>query len=162
MKKLVRELKIKFLLNEEDKLFPISKINKDLFPDIKYDYIISGSYVLKMFGLLDRNYNDIDLVFQNEIEYNNFIKDFRLEQNTSGYIDHADERCKNYKGFVNIKGQKYDLFLNQYLDKDILDIDNYKILSPYKIINHKIDFLQNELINKKHFKDLLYINTKLN
>ena len=114
-----------------------------------------------MFGLLDRNYNDIDLMFQDKIDYDVFIKDFNLQQNESGYFDNSDEKCKNYKGFVNIKGQKYDLFLNQYLDRDILDIDNFKILSPYKIINHKIDFLQNELINKKHFKDLLYINTKL-
>lgn len=160
MKKLIRDLKIKFILKDE--LMPISKINEKLFPDKKYGYIISGSYVLKIFGLLDRPYNDIDLVFQNEIEYNIFIKDFKLQQNTSGYIDHADERCKNYKGFVEIQEQKYDIFLNKYQNDDLLEIDKFKILNPYRIINHKIDFLENELINKKHFKDLLYINTKLN
>ena len=162
MKKLIRELKINFILNEEEELLPISKIDDSLFPDKKYNYIITGSYILRIFGLLDRNNNDFDLAFNNSEDYSKFITDYKLLQNTSGYIDNADERCKTYKGFVEIKGQKYDLFLNNYLTKDILEINNFKILNPYKIINHKIDFLDNELINKKHFKDLLYINTKLN
>jgi len=162
MKKLVRELKIKFLLNEEEKLFPISKINPNLFPDKKYNYIISGSFILKMYGLLERKINDIDLVFDTQEECDAFLKDYKLLQNTSGYIDHTDELCKNYLGYITINDFKFDIFLNKYYTKDIIMIDEYRTLNPYKIINHKINFLENELINKKHFKDLLYINTKLN
>ena len=162
MKKLVRELKIKFLLIEEENLIILSKINSNLFPDKKYNYIISGSYILKLYGLIDRAINDFDLVFETQEECDVFLKKFSLKQNLSGYINHSDELCKNYLGYVQFNNFKFDIFINKYNDYDVSIIDGFRTLNPYKIINHKINFLKNELINKKHFKDLLYINTKLN
>lgn len=162
MKKIIRDLKLKFLLNESETLFPIQKINQKLFPDKKYNYIISGSFILKIYGLIDRDINDIDIVFETQEECDIFLKDYKLLQNTSGYIDHSDELCKNYLGFIQLNNLKFDIFINKYHDNDIIMIDEFRTLNPYKIINHKINFLNNELVNKKHFKDLLYINTKLN
>lgn len=137
------------------------KENKDKFifliENFKDD-IISGSFVLSLYDLMDRSINDIDIA----------IKESRYDKY---YIGEYDDHIPNRLGIVDFK-HKVGLFSSKTYNIDFFiqspDIEYHtflykgvplKIHNPIQIITHKIELASN---STKHKRDLYLIFNSFN
>lgn len=125
--------------------------------------VITGSFALRLLGLLWRKNNDIDILIADKHRYNSYVLDDRYDS------EFSCERRLGYKKFThkkNIFSKSYsfdvDFFENQnpnfiscnYSNK------NYKIHNPFEIINYKLRILENSKDRdnfNKHKEDLINI-----
>lgn len=151
----IRDLKVKIINNEfnfEIKENRIKSFKKELdfishyFKDTD---ILSGSLALSLYGLIERNINDIDILINDENRYQHYLKrgyDIDLP-NHLGY-----KYLKHKKNFLSFKKEyKVDFFLNK--DKDYNELDyngkKIKIHKPLKILEFK-----DKINSSKHHEDL--------
>lgn len=154
LKSELRDLKLKIVSGEYE-----FKINKDFLKDnrklinfIKSSFpndIVSGSFVLRSYGLINRELNDLDILINDSNRYTGYTK--------GGYNDEEDE-ISNRLGYKEIsykdgffsrkKTYKVDFFQNESASYSI--IDGVKFHNPMEILNLKMSMLN----NSKHRKDL--------
>lgn len=164
----IRNLKIR-IISGDFEVKPsdvnIKKHNKELnfiLNKLSKDDIITGSLALKLYGLLDRQIGDIDIII-NEDRYGSY--------RIGGYGDLPMDNRLGYKRIVDKvrwpfprKEYEVDFFLNdgsvKYKEIDF-NGEKLKVQNPIDIINQKmIIHFKNSPI--KHYKDLITIFDKVN
>lgn len=139
-----RDLKLKVINNEvklsisDDRIEVLSdklEFIQNTFPND----IISGSLALKLFGLLNRDHNDIDILIKDKGRY-------------------SDYSFKYKKGFLS-RTIKYDVDFFHDIDSSYTECKfNGKILkihNPLEVINYKINMIMGSNdSNHKHRNDL--------
>ena len=152
----IRNLKIKIINNEIDfKIKNLKKFKKELdfiSSIFKKDDILTGSLALSLYGLLERNINDIDVLINDEDRYSNYTirgYDVKLPNHLGyKYIDYK----KNFFSFR--KEYKVDFFINcdQEYNELLYNGKKIKIHNPIKILEFK-----NRINSSKHNEDLYRI-----
>lgn len=164
MESLIRNIKIDILTGV--KKFPITsdaiKKNKKmlnfLLKNTSEEDVITGSLALSLYGLLDREINDIDLLIKDTDRHSEYV--------SSGLYG-GDVICDNRLGFVEFtdrssffRSENYtvDYFINKGCIFDSFVYKGRKILvsSLFDIIDYKID-----LDSRKHRMDLRFIKEKI-
>jgi hypothetical protein len=159
-----RNLKLKIIKGDYEFKFSESKTNmlrneldfisKKLLPTD----VITGSIALKLYGLLDRNYSDIDIIIEDKSRYDNYSRNVRY-----GSLDDTDldtrlghKQLSYKKGFFSRK-KKYavDFFENSGVSYNELEFNGYKfrVHSPMELIDTKIGLCEDQ----KHFEDIDFI-----
>ena len=123
--------------------------------------IISGSLALKIYGLLDRDINDIDILIDDKDRFDNYVNDYY-----GSYKSHKNqnkiERRLGYKRFDYKPGfftkkriYKVDFFENDGSTYNELEFNGkkLKIHKPMELIDFKISLSS----DSKHLRDLLMI-----
>lgn len=184
-----RDLKIR-LLNDQIQFC----IDKSSIPKFKHqlrfikslppDCLITGSTALNLFGLIDRDITDIDILIQDENQFLEYRKDEVVKLNKeewfrttwSSYTDEANLLFNRlgYIEFIQKKGifskkRRFvvDFFKTTGTEKFIqFEFENYiyKVQNPSEIIACKMQlFRKNATINRttKHYNDLTYILNEL-
>jgi hypothetical protein len=170
-----RNFKLKSINNEIEFKISDSVVdeNKELLTFITDNFpndIITGSLALKLFGLISRKSNDIDILIKDRNRYDNYIID--------GYDDEFTTPNRlGYKSFEYKKGilkkkviYEVDFFENKnvpFLEFEVnvggfmSDIRKIKIHNPLEIMNYKLDIFANpkvaRLTGRKHNEDLTQI-----
>lgn len=155
----IRDLKIKIINNEINfEIKNLRKFKKELdfiSYSFKEDDILTGSLALSLYGLLERNINDIDVLINDKDRYSNYIQrgyDVKLPNHLGyKYIDYK-------KNFLSKKTYKVDFFINrdQEHNEIIYNGKKIKIHNPIKILEFK-----NKINSSKHNEDLYRIFKKL-
>lgn len=140
------------------------KKNKDKFifliENFKDD-IVSGSFALSLYDLMNRSINDIDIA----------VKESRYDKYYIGeYDDHIPNRLgivgfKHRVGLFSYETYNVDFFIQSpdieyhtFLYKGVL----LKIHNPIQIITHKIELASNSTKHKRDVENIFYkINEKL-
>jgi len=132
------------------------------------DLIISGSIVLKIFGIIDRKIGDIDVIINND-KMDNFTKDVTKESLLCIYDNDATSGYSNHNTIIEVPVLTYttsiltkhqyiiDVFVNDSeSDNNIIEYEYdgilLKLQHPFNIIRDKI-----ELNRYKDFSDINYI-----
>jgi len=162
----LRNLKLK-IINGEYKFEINNSSVKDLSSELDFikstfpNDIISGSIVMKLYGLLRRDIRDIDILIDDKNRYTSYSQ--------GGYND-GEETVLNrlgfktfpYKGsfFSKTKQYKVDFFENKTAPYDIVNINgsDFKIHNPLDIMNYKMQLGKID----KHNNDLALVFKKLN
>jgi len=159
-----RNLKLKLIKGDYDFKFSESKTNmlrnelefisKKLLPND----IITGSIALKLYGLLDRNYTDIDIIIDDKNRYDYYSKNVRY-----GKLDDVDLDCRlghkslSYKKGFFSKKRKYsvDFFENTGVSYNELEFNGhkFKVHKPMELLLTKIGLCDDQ----KHFEDMVSI-----
>jgi hypothetical protein len=156
----IRELKLKII--SEDLQFKIDESSVDKFKkELDFilanfkDDIISGSLALNLYGLIDRQINDIDILIKDKDRYSDY--------NFDGYDELIENRL-GYKEFdwrKNIFSKKQHYSADFFIDKGVsYNIFEYsgnllKVHNPLEIIE-----LKNNLKAMKNKSDLFSIFLK--
>ena len=161
LKSEMRDLKLKLVSGEFD--FKINKdflrSNKKLFRFIKSNFpndIVSGSIVLKAYGLLSRESNDLDILINNSSRYSSYRKgDYGEAEEThvSNRLGYVDVEYKD--GFFSFKKKyKVDFFENLSASYNI--VDGIKFHNPIEVLNCKMNMTLGGYSesSRKHRKDL--------
>lgn len=146
----------KFTISEDSYKKFISSNKYQVYLKNTPNEIITGSNALFLFGLLDRESKDLDIVIPKE-KSNQFGSLFRV-----GYTD----ELKNYIGSKSIKYKKHIFsdtesyqfdFFELLPNSEILEISDLKLEHPLSIIRRKIEIADNlgMLENEKHAKDII-------
>lgn len=157
----MRDLKLRVVSGEID--FKINKdflrSNKKLFRFIKKAFpndIVSGSLVLKTFGLINRELNDVDILISDRDRYSSYDKsDYGdTEINVSNRLGYRDIYYKD--GIFSFR-KKYhvDFFENQ--SASYVVVDGIKFHTPLEVLNCKVSMIMNMPYSesgRKHRKDL--------
>ena len=164
-----RNYKLKILEKNNDYFGGFLRVDSHISRQLEFisqtfpNDVISGSFALRLLGLLWRKNHDIDILIGDKHRYNGYVLDYRYDPEFS-----CDNRL-GYKKFTHKTGifsKSYsfevDFFENQnpnfiscnYSNK------NYKIHNPFEIINYKFRILENSKDRdnfNKHKEDLLNI-----
>lgn len=169
LKSELRDLKLKVISNEYK--FEINKDSiKQLSNELNFikstlpDEIISGSIVLRLYGLIKRDINDIDILLRDKNLYSSY--------NKRGYCDDENEilnrlgfKTFNYKSWFLSKKRsfKVDFFENPDAPFDLVNIGGVKlkIHNPMEVINYKLQ-LCSASSGAKHNLDLTGIFRYMN
>lgn len=125
--------------------------------------IITGSIALKLYGLLDRNTSDIDILIKDKDRYDSYTKDFYGHYRNDNDIDTrlGYKKISYKKGFFS-KRRTYtvDFFEDKGVLFNTLDFNgvHLKIHNPMELLSTKIG-LSN---NSKHFDDLIFVFKSIN
>jgi len=165
----IRNLKIKILNGEFEVNF--SDVNKKrhreelnfILNKLSTNDVITGSLALKLYGLLDREIGDIDILIEDENRYNDYILDYygiRLD-NRLGYKKFIE------KGWFSRKEYKVDFFKNKGVTYNEMNFngEKLKVHNPIDIINLKSKIFINgpaDSNQHKHYQDLVHIFNKVN
>lgn len=154
-----------------DTKFTILQKNIDKFEDVLNfisdklpNDIISGSLALNLYGLLNRETNDIDILIEDKSRYNRYNKSAYDPEvstpNRLGYINF------NYKKGIFNSEKKYevDFFLNDY-DATFTTFQfkgkTIKIHNPLEIMDYKMNMTlsvkSDKSVVRKHTNDLMGI-----
>jgi hypothetical protein len=156
----MRDLKLRMVSGEID--FKINKDfinkNKKIFNFIKNTFpndVLSGSIVLKAYGLLNRDYHDLDILIDDPKRYSGYMKsDYdNLEMNVSNRLGYKTLSYKN--GFFSFKEDyKVDFFENKGSSYNV--IDGIKFHSLLEVLDCKMTMALDGYSesSKKHRKDL--------
>ena len=159
-----RNLKLKIIRGDYDFKFSESKTNmlgnelEFISNKLNPSDVITGSIALKLYGLLDRNYSDIDIIIDDKSRYDSYSKNVRY-----GAFDDVDLDCRlghkslSYKkGFFSRK-KKYavDFFENTGVSYNELEYNGkkFRVHSPMELIDTKIGLCEDQ----KHFEDMVLI-----
>lgn len=161
----IRDLKIKIISGEFEVNF--SDVNKKrhreelnfILNKLSTNDVISGSLALKLYGLLDREIGDIDILIEDENRYNGYTLDYygvRLD-NRLGYKKFIE------KGWFSRKEYKVDFFKNKGVTYNEMNFNGKKIKvhNPVDIINLKLKMFMKKY-DTKHKDDLVHIFNKVN
>lgn len=164
-----RNFKLK-VINGEQK-FAIKDFNIEKFKDKLYFIsdrfpgdIISGSLALNLFGLINRDSNDIDILIEDPSRFSNYTKDGYDDEistpNRLGYIAFRYKRGI----FSSEKNYVVDFFHNDY-DASFMTFKfankEIKIHNPLEIIDYKLRMATSskslQSTSRKHNEDLTQI-----
>jgi hypothetical protein len=157
----MRNLKLILVSGEID--FKINKdflrSNKKLFRFIKKIFpndIVSGSFVLKAFGLINRELNDIDILISDRDRYSSYYKsDYDdTEINLSNRLGYRDIYYKD--GIFSFK-KKYHVDFFENKSASYVIVDGIKLHNLLEILNCKVSMIMNMPYSEsgiKHRKDL--------
>ena len=167
----IRNLKLKVISGEFSINFSDVNIKKHseelnfILNRLSENDVITGSLALKLYGLLDRQIGDIDVIIDNPDRY----KDYKL----FGYGDLSLKNRLGYKRFIegnwwlfNKREFQVDFFQNE--DVNFIEMDftgrKLKIHNPIDIINHKLYMFSSNYheIRDKHHRDLVQIFNVIN
>ena len=120
--------------------------------------IITGSFVLLLYGLIDREFNDIDILIKDKDRYSDYDKNSNIdyggniiESNRLGY------RNIFYKENIFCGAKKYKVDFFQDLGSTYTEYNGIKIHNPMEIIDYKVTRVLNDIDSHKHNKDLFSI-----
>jgi len=170
-----RNYKLKSINNEIEFKISDSVVseNKDLLSFITDTFpndIITGSLALKLFGLVTRDTNDIDILIKDRNRYDNYITDTyddefttpnRLGYKPFGYKNGILKKKVIYN--VDFFEDKNVSFLEFEVNVGgfISDIRKIKIHNPLEIMNYKLGIFANPKVSRmtgrKHNQDLTRI-----
>lgn len=126
--------------------------------------IISGSLALNLFGLINRDTNDIDILIDDKDRYPKYHKDQYDDEfssaNRLGFLDFKYKRGI----FTSEKNYKVDFFHNSY-NASLITFDfngkQLKLHNPLEIMDYKLNMAIDSKINRnsarKHNEDLTQI-----
>lgn len=170
LKSELRNLKLKIINNEFK--FTINKsILSDLSKELSFikkelkDDIISGSLVLKIYGLINRDASDIDILIDDRDKYAPYLDGGRYNDenqiaNRLGYVRFS------YRNSFLSKKRDYDVdfFENNKASYDIVNIGgiDLKIHNPLEILSLKYEMSLKSCGGGKHRSDLSNIFNHLN
>lgn len=139
------------------------------------DMFITGSLALKIFGVIDRDVNDIDICLKNEFKSEKKPY-FDLQDNNRGEQEESyTNQCNSIKVSDSLK---VDIFSNcdihTYIKVDLFGDGNiFKVAHPSYSINAKLEYLKyfmfigtknnkhNRFKSNKHLKDIIAYNNWL-
>ena len=164
-----RNLQIEVL---EGRKFPINeKSYKEFVKSDKYTAyteftpgeIITGSNALKIFGLLDRDTIDLDVVITDPLKYGKLGKAMYSNETLENYIGTKRFTMKHW--FKSNKEFHFDFF--QFNDTQFIELDIFKSTSglkvelPLNIIRRKIELADSfgMKYGEKHLTDVMEILT---
>ena len=168
----IRNLKLKVISGEFSINFSDVNIKKHseelnfILNRLSENDIITGSLALKLYGLLDRQIGDIDIIINDPDRYQGY------NQNLYGDIK-LDNRL-GYKSFVekgwwpfSKKEYQVDFFENDGANFIEMNFNGkkLKIHTPFDIINHKSDMISISGFRDdrhKHYQDLSHIFKVIN
>lgn len=152
----------KFTLNEKAYKEFIQSDRYNAYLKSSPGEIITGSNALKLFGLLERDAIDLDLV----------IPEWKSKQwGQLQKLMYSNDDLENYLGSTWIQYKKslfsksvkiqFDFF-KEVKETEVLEFDGLKLENPLNIIKRKIEIADrlNFGHSEKHFLDLLHILTK--
>ena len=159
-----RNLKLKVISGELT--FSINQVvSKQLSSELDFinsefkSDIISGSIVLKLYGLIKRDINDIDILLDDKSRYTNYKIGGYDEDSVPNRLGSKDFKYKS--GFFSKKKEyEVDFFENTDAPYDLVKIGNntYKLHNPLEILNYKMSMaLNNTNSGLKHNEDLSLI-----
>ena len=177
----LRDLKIN-LITSNDIKFTVSSVNMDVHENelsfiksVCPNDVITGSFALNLYGLVNRYCNDIDILIKDKDRYTYYYNDHSYSDdvdlsNRLGYLNHSyrKEISINNKFIDNLLfpftlvineiiklfGKKYNYKVDYFIDTDVryntFDYKGhtYKIHCPIQIIEQKIDMY---LKNTNHY-----------
>lgn len=151
----------KFSLNEKNYKEFVQSNRYNAYLKFAPGEIITGSNVLKILGLLDRDAKDIDIVIP-EWKSKQFGELQKLMYGTEDLENYIGTTWVKYKKgvFSNPVNIQFDFF--KQVDTDILEFDKLKLESPLNIIRRKIQIADRLGFgySEKHCLDLQHILTK--
>lgn len=138
---------------KENEFYQIIKMLSD-----KYDFIVTGSVALRIFGVLDRNpKNDIDIIASEETieQMKNDLTAFKYTTDIYGSPNAvSDLNLKASFKFEDYKYMKVDAFCRENVDYEILD--GIKIARPFDVISMKLKAGRNkDLYDCKDFMSMI-------
>ncbi len=174
----IRKLKFKLLMGDLDFELDDSICRKNLhiidfiIKNVPHKFILSGSLSLKLFGLIDREINDIDLIIDDvnsdKFDYDNGSYNDDNFDNRLGYVSFKETGYfSSIFSKIPKKGYVFDFFSmtnkNRY---DEYNIFGRKILisNPIEVIGHKLNMIDPGtyyLPRRKNYDDISHIFTKL-
>lgn len=168
-RELIREIKIKMLSIENRLPLIEGRFN---FSDYKKPYqyrvdalkhlgVMCGSFSLYVYGLLDRQPKDIDMLVDRNSD---IIKEF-LKENVHNVNQYREDTSFMNKvdGFNNVEQFKMDdIVIDLFHDTNCKfdEFDDIKIQCPFQVIQKKIDIYE-EVRRSKDYRDLKLINKRL-
>ena len=151
-----KELKI----NEKNYQEFIKSDKYQVFKKYTPDEIITGSATLKLFGLLDRDIIDIDVVLQDENKFRPYQKLFYSGELLDSYLGtkYYSWKKNSWNIFSDKKTYAFDFFK---IDEktEFIEYQGLKIETPIGVINHKIEIADKNGMgySDKHVNDLVLI-----
>lgn len=168
LKSKLRELKLNIINSEYEFKKDNININKqnDLLKffinNFKENDIITGSLALSIFGLIDRDVKDIDIIIDNKTRYSNYSKDDSNLENRLGIIEFKYKK----RWFSRSKKFNVDFFENTGCSSIDISIDGniIKVQNPIDIASYKLKMLTSSYdfsdFYRKNYHDLLSIFDK--
>lgn len=174
-KSILRDIKISKLKGDfsDFKIISIDDIKKDkkLYNDLVFigenipNSLVCGSIALKLFGLLHRDHNDIDLMIEDENRYSYMpVGMYETEhENRLGFSKVKEVKQSKIKKLLGIKPKEktIDFFKGEIesLDYYILEIGDLKIkvINPMYVIeskNKSVDYLMLDFFSDKNHSDI--------
>lgn len=163
-----RDLKLKIINGDYQFIFVKHKVDilrKELeFITEKFpNDVITGSIALKLYGLLDRNTFDIDILIKDKDRYDSYTKDFYGHYKNDNDIDNRlGYKMISYKKGFFYKKRTYtvDFFEDRGVSFNILEYNGVKLKvhNPLELLSMKIGLSDNH----KHFYDLIFTFKSIN
>jgi hypothetical protein len=170
LKKEFRDFKLKVISGDivfnitDDSISKLKKELKFIKDTFEDDDIITGSIALKLFGLLDRDSDDIDILIKDKDRYTGYDNDVYSDSNINipnrlGYLDFS------YKPYFFSKTKKYEVdffedhgcnFTELEIGGGGLDDNLIRIHNPIEILDFKMK-LAIDGKSDKHNEDLTKI-----
>ena len=167
-----RNLKLSIITGEID-----IKLNNSIMDRVEaMDFIINsfpsdiltGSIALRLYGLLDRYHNDIDIIINDSKRYPSYEKE-KYGDEESDFIDsnRLGTRTLAYKSGIFSKKKLYEVDFFENIDTKYQEVifkrKKFKIQEPLEILNHKMIMASNNSSSStKHLVDLECIFRKYN
>ena len=164
----LRDFKLSVITGDLDlkvELVNLNRFKKELkyIKDNFTNDIITGSLALNLFGIIERNISDIDIIIDDReryedytlgVSYGNQINGELKMDNRLGYKVFEDKKTGFFKLLKRSKYYKIDFFESSDSNYIEVDYDNhiYKLHNPIDILNTK-----SNLDTDKHDNDLLSI-----
>jgi hypothetical protein len=119
--------------------------------------ILTGSVALRMFGLLDRNSEDIDIIIDDSSRYTGYISENYGDDEVGLTNRLGVKRFTHTTGFFIKKKRTHNVDFFENKNASFLTYSykggEYKIQSPLEILQYKVSMID----NSKHLVDLEYI-----
>ena len=184
-KSALRDLKIQMITTDDVK-FSVSNVNMEVHENeldfLKMacpDDVITGSFALNLYGLINRSCNDIDVLIKDKDRYPNahyyndhsYSSDVGFSENRLGYKQHVYRKEVTINPFLNsflfpfilvvnylikVFGNEYIYKVDYFLDNDVryntfeYKGHTYKIHCPLQIMDQKLDMHLKDT-NSQHY-----------
>ena len=185
-KSALRDLKIQMITTDDVK-FSVSNVNMEVHENeldfLKMacpDDVITGSFALNLYGLINRSCNDIDVLIKDKDRYPNghyyndhgaYSGDVGFSENRLGYKQHVYRKEVNINPFLNsflfpfilvvnylikVFGNEYIYKVDYFLDNDVryntfeYKGHTYKIHCPLQIMDQKLNMYLKDT-NSQHY-----------
>lgn len=184
-KSALRDLKIQMITTDDVK-FSVSNVNMEVHENeldfLKIacpDDVITGSFALNLYGLINRSCNDIDVLIKDKDRYPNahyyndhhYSGDVGFSENRLGYKQHVYRKEVTINSFLNsflfpfilvvnylikVFGNEYIYKVDYFLDNDVryntfeYKGHTYKIHCPLQIMDQKLNMYLKDT-NSQHY-----------
>ena len=166
IKRLYRDFQIsiiqgrEFSISEEKYQKFIKSDKYQVFKKYTPNEIITGSAALNLFGLLDRDIIDLDVILQYPKKFEPYQKLFYSNESIESYLGTKWFKWRKYSWNIFTDFKKYAIDYFQIEDNtEFVEYKGLKIETPMGVINHKIEIAdkQGMSYSDKHVNDLVLI-----